>query len=43
MSSDEEGNAAIVGSNGQEFDGRSLRVNEAMDKPHDRQRGGNSW
>jgi RNA recognition motif-containing protein len=44
MSSDDEGNAAIVGTNGQELDGRSLRVNEAMDKkpPHDRPRRGNS-
>jgi RNA recognition motif-containing protein len=44
MSTDDEGNAAIVGSNGQELDGRSLKVNEAMDKParHERGRGGNS-
>jgi RNA recognition motif-containing protein len=45
MSTDDEGNAAIVGTNGQELDGRSLRVNEAMDKkpPRERSRGGNSW
>jgi RNA recognition motif-containing protein len=44
MNSDDEGNAAIAGSNGQEFEGRLLRVNEAMDKPrHDRPRGGSSW
>jgi RNA recognition motif-containing protein len=33
MGSDEEASAAIEGTNGQEFDGRQLRVNEAMDKP----------
>ncbi|GHV68347.1 RNA-binding protein [Spirochaetia bacterium] len=33
MSTDEEANAAITGTNGQEFEGRQLRVNEAMDKP----------
>ena len=33
MSSDEEATAAIAGTNGQEFDGRQLRVNEAIDKP----------
>jgi RNA recognition motif-containing protein len=38
MSSDEEANAAIAGTNGREFDGRQLRVNEAMDKPR-RERG----
>jgi RNA recognition motif-containing protein len=46
MSTDEEANAAIAGTNGQEFEGRQLRVNEAMDKPR-RDRGmggyGNSW
>ena len=38
MSTDEEANAAIAGSNGIEFDGRQIRVNEAKDKP---QSGGN--
>ena len=40
MSSEDEANAAIAGTNGQEFEGRQLRVNEAMDKPR-RERGGN--
>jgi len=39
MSSDDEANAAIAGTNGREFEGRQLRVNEAMDKPR-RERGG---
>jgi RNA recognition motif-containing protein len=39
MGSDEEAAAAITGTNGREFDGRQLRVNEAMDKPR-RERGG---
>ena len=38
MSTDEEANAAIAGSDGVEFDGRQIRVNEAKDKPS---RGGN--
>ena len=47
MSSDEEAGAAITGTNGREFEGRQIRVNEAMDKPR-RDRGpgfggGNSW
>ncbi|HCC36813.1 MAG TPA: RNA-binding protein [Treponema sp.] len=47
MSTDEEASAAITGTNGREYDGRQLRVNEAMDKPR-RDRGsgfggGNSW
>ncbi|MCL2880443.1 MAG: RNA-binding protein [Treponema sp.] len=47
MNTDEEANAAIAGTNGREFEGRQLRVNEAMDKPR-RERGpgfggGNSW
>ncbi|GHU84231.1 hypothetical protein FACS189473_0930 [Spirochaetia bacterium] len=47
MTTDEEANAAIEGTNGREFDGRQLRVNEAMDKPR-RDRGGsgggyNNW
>ena len=33
MSTDEEASAAIAGTNGREFDGPQLRVNEAMDKP----------
>jgi RNA recognition motif-containing protein len=40
MSSDEEANAAINGANGREFEGRQLRVNEAMDKPHHDRFGG---
>ena len=47
MSTDDEAGAAIAGTNGQEFEGRQLRVNEAMDKPRrDRPSGGgygNSW
>jgi RNA recognition motif-containing protein len=39
MGSDEEINAAIAGTNGREYDGRQLRVNEAMDKPRN-DRGG---
>ena len=42
MSSDEEANAAIAGVNGREFDGRQIRVNEAMDKPK-RERGGGGY
>ncbi|MDR1143170.1 MAG: RNA-binding protein [Spirochaetaceae bacterium] len=33
MGSDEEAKAAIAGANGAEFDGRKLKVNEAIDKP----------
>src|SRR5215469_9800192 len=42
MGSDEEASAAIAGTNGREFEGRQLRVNEAMDKPERprRDRGG---
>ncbi len=47
MSTDEEASAAIAGTNGREFDGRALRVNEAMDKPRqdNRRSGGgyNNW
>jgi RNA recognition motif-containing protein len=44
MSADDEANAAIAGTNGTEFDGRQIRVNEAMDKPRrDHRSGGNSW
>ena len=39
MGTDEEASAAITGTNGKEYDGRQLRVNEAMDKP--RRQGGN--
>jgi RNA recognition motif-containing protein len=45
MGTDEEASAAIAGTNGREYNGRQLRVNEAMDKPRrgggDRDRGGN--
>ncbi|MEI8093600.1 MAG: RNA-binding protein [Spirochaetales bacterium] len=40
MGSDQAANAAIAGMNGQEMDGRQLRVNEANDKPR-REGGGN--
>jgi len=47
MSTEEEASAAINGTNGQEFDGRQLRVNEAIDKPRrERSSGGgygNNW
>jgi len=44
MGSDEEATAAIAGTNGREFDGRQLRVNEAMDKPRrERSGGGGNW
>ena len=33
MESEDEASAAIDGTNGQELDGRQIRVNEAMDKP----------
>jgi RNA recognition motif-containing protein len=39
MSSDEEAQAAIKGTNGTELDGRTIKVNEAMDKPR-REHGG---
>jgi RNA recognition motif-containing protein len=47
MSTEEEASAAINGTNGHEFEGRQLRVNEAIDKPR-RDRGGgggynNNW
>ena len=42
MTTDEEANAAIAGTNGMEIDGRQLRVNEAMDKPR-RSPGGKNW
>jgi RNA recognition motif-containing protein len=40
MGSDEEARAAIGALNGQELDGRALKVNEAMDKPR---RDDNRW
>jgi RNA recognition motif-containing protein len=40
MGTDEEGSAAIAGTNGKELDERQLRVNEAMEKPS---RDRNSW
>jgi RNA recognition motif-containing protein len=43
MGSDEEATAAIAGTNGREFDGRQLRVNEAMDKPRRERGGGGNW
>ena len=47
MSTDDEASAAITGTNGREFEGRQLRVNEAIDKPR-RERGSgggynNNW
>jgi RNA recognition motif-containing protein len=33
MSNDAEAQAAVTGANGQDFDGRKLKVNEAIDKP----------
>jgi len=43
MGGDDEANAAIAGTNGREFDGRQLRVNEAMDKPRRERGGGGNW
>jgi RNA recognition motif-containing protein len=51
MGADEEAAAAIEGTNGKDFEGRQIRVNEAMDKPRSEGRGGrggggygnNSW
>ena len=40
MGTDEEARAAISALNGQELDGRALKVNEAMDKPR---RDDNRW
>jgi RNA recognition motif-containing protein len=36
MSNDDEAKSAISALNGQELDGRSIKVNEALDKPRDR-------
>lgn len=41
MGSDDEARAAIAGMNGQDLDGRALKVNEAMDKP--RRDDNNRW
>ncbi|MDR0598892.1 MAG: RNA-binding protein [Treponema sp.] len=41
MGSDEEAAAAIAGTNGKDFEGRQIRVNEAMDKPRNPRQGGN--
>ena len=44
MGSDEEAQAAIAGTNGTEFDGRRIKVNEAIDKPRrERDSGGGRW
>jgi small GTP-binding protein len=45
MSTNEEAGAAIVGINGQEFEGRQIRVNEAVDKPIQERsrRANNNW
>jgi RNA recognition motif-containing protein len=40
MSTEEEADAAIAGTNGRDFDGRQIRVNEAMDKPRRERSGG---
>lgn len=42
MSNDDEALSAISGANGQDFDGRKLKVNEAIDKPR-RESGGGRW
>jgi RNA recognition motif-containing protein len=42
MSNDEEAQAAIKGTNGTELDGRTIKVNEAMDKPR-REHGGGGY
>jgi len=43
MGTDEEASAAIAGTNGREYDGRQLRVNEAMDKPDKPRRDRGNW
>jgi RNA recognition motif-containing protein len=40
MGSDEEASSAINGTNGLDFEGRKLRVNEALDKPRTGGNGG---
>jgi RNA recognition motif-containing protein len=42
MSSDDEAKAAISGANGSDFEGRKLKVNEAIDKPR-RERENSRW
>jgi RNA recognition motif-containing protein len=42
MGTEEEADAAITGTNGREFEGRQIRVNEAMDKPR-RERGSGGY
>ncbi|MDR2446753.1 MAG: RNA-binding protein [Treponema sp.] len=42
LEADEEAAAAVAGANGREFEGRQIRVNEAMEKaPGDRKTRGN--
>jgi len=43
MGSDEEAAAAIAGTNGREFEGRQMRVNEAMDKPRRERSDRGNW
>ncbi|GMO16597.1 MAG: RNA-binding protein [Termitinemataceae bacterium] len=43
MSSDAEASAAIDGTNGKDFEGRQLRVNEAQDKPRKERGGYQNW
>jgi RNA recognition motif-containing protein len=44
MNTDEEAAGAITGTHGKEFEGRQLKVNEAMDKPPRRNSGhGGNW
>jgi RNA recognition motif-containing protein len=40
MATDEAAKAAIAALNGQQIDGRAIRVNEAFDKPREGNRGG---
>jgi RNA recognition motif-containing protein len=40
METEEAASEAIKNANGKEFEGRNLRVNEAMDKPRSRDGGG---
>jgi len=43
MSTDDEAVAAITGTHGKEFEGRALKVNEAMDKPRRSGGSGGNW
>ena len=43
MSTEEEAQAAINGTNGAELDGRTIKVNEAMDKPRRDRNSGGRW